>query len=140
MGPSCGPSSGFPWSWMRPFHRSHRRFPIRLLLPHRPPAPSPSPSPSAYLVVIADATDPTLAPVLTGATLSTLKAAQRGKIYAPTDEQLAAKGYDRAMAVKNVTAPCALLLDFRTGKVLSAFALPTTDAALAAELSKPHFR
>lgn len=111
--------------------------------PNPSPVPSPSPTPDptkgTFLVVIANAADPTLDATINGPTLGNLIDAQQAKVFAPTDPQVTAKGYDRAMVAKGLTSPCALLLDFRTGRVLSAFALPTTDAALAAQLAKPHF-
>ena len=104
--------------------------------PNPPPAPEPA-ADGAWVIVIADEVNPTIAQgqVVDGATLRAYKAKGQCRIYGSITEsdKITAKGYDRLLADAGVKAPALVVLD-KDGKKLLAQPLPGTDAAVAALL------
>jgi hypothetical protein len=107
------------------------------------PSPSPHPTPApavqsgAFVAVIADESNPTVAQgqVIDGPSLRALKSAGKCRIYGSITEadKISAKKYDALMADAKLTGSALLILD-ADGKKVYAGPLPATDAALAAIL------
>lgn len=106
------------------------------------PQPPPTPTPSgtgAWVIIVKDdagSTTPAEAKILDSETMIGYLTSGKARIYASGADaaKISAKGYDKLMASKKVSAPALIVLD-KAGKCVAAETLPTDEPTLKGKLT-----